>query len=169
MSRDWNPFRLCADGERPPAPRPLKTREGVADRLRTAAFAELQAREAFLWAVERFAEAPEPLRRAWRELAASEHKHFGWLLERMRELGVDVAERPVSDALWRSLVGCENAGDFLEFMASAERRGQNAELRFQSEMADFDPESARVFGEIAREEAGHIALAARFSSALKAA
>lgn len=40
---------------------------------------------------------------------AEEDRHLGWLLGRMRELGVDPAGRPVSDRLWRSLAARDPA------------------------------------------------------------
>lgn len=154
---DWSPFRLCGPAEKIPAPRPLNTPEGVGDRLRTAAFAERQAREAFVWA-GRFQDAPESLRQGWRRLAQEEDKHLGWLLRRMEQLGVDPAERAVSDALYRSLLCCSDWRQFAAFMARAEDRGRVAERRFQQALALSDPETARIFAAIASEEDAHIAL-----------
>ena len=52
------PFELAPSGEWGEAPRSIKTQDGVGDRMRSAAFAEVQARDAFLWASERFDDAP---------------------------------------------------------------------------------------------------------------
>lgn len=158
----WRPFQLCPPDERPPAPRAIDTREGVGDRLRTAAFAELQAREAFAWAARRYEDAPEGLRRTWEGLAASEHKHLLMILERMRVLGVAVDERPVSDALWRSLTSCPDAPSFARWMRRAEERGKTAEERFAERLASADPQTAAMFALVAREEAAHIAVADRY-------
>lgn len=136
--------------------------QGVADRLRSAAFAEIQAREAFAWAAERFADAPEPLRSAWRGLSAAEDRHLGWLLTRLSEVGSSPNARPVSPRLWRSLTCCGSAREFSFFMASAEERGRLAGLLFQSSMAGADPLTAEIFGRIAEEEAAHVALVRRF-------
>ncbi len=155
---DWGPFEVCAADERPLRSRGLHTREGLGDRLRTAAFAERQAREAFLWAADKFAEAPRELRSSWRQLAAEESKHLGWLLARMVELGLEVAGRPVSDRLWRSLIQCRNWEEFAEFMACAEERGKAAEESFQKALSARDPVTADIFGRIAAEEASHISL-----------
>ncbi|MBI4425678.1 MAG: DUF455 family protein [Elusimicrobia bacterium] len=159
---DWRPFLLVEPGQRPPAPRPIATPEGLGDRLRTAAFAERQARDAFAWAADRYADAPEGLRRAWRALSASEARHLGMILRRMEALGVRVEERPVSDALWRSLAACPAAPDFARFMRRAEERGRAAELRFGERLAGSDAATSAMFAEIAREEAEHIAVADRF-------
>jgi uncharacterized ferritin-like protein (DUF455 family) len=134
----------------------------VGDRLRAAAFAEIQAREAFVWGARVFTEAPEGLRLAWREFAAIEDRHLGWLLRRMQELGISVEERSVSDQLWRSLISCQNARDFAFFMASAEERGRRAGERFREALAKRDPITAEIFGKIAEEEVEHIAAAFRF-------
>jgi uncharacterized ferritin-like protein (DUF455 family) len=162
VTPDWSPFRLAGPGQGPEAPRSIHTRDGVGDRLRAAAFAEIQAREAFLWAADRYTDAPPALRAAWRRLALAEEKHLGWLLARMAELGIDVRERRVSDQLWHSLTSCATARDFARYMASAEDRGRRAGERFHEAMQSNDPVSAGIFGQIAREEVEHIALAERF-------
>lgn len=159
---DWSPFRVLPPGARPRSPRSIGSVEGVGDRLRTAAFAELQATTAFSWAAEAWTEAPEPLRAAWRRLAVEETKHLGWLLARMEELGVEVGEREVSDQLWVSLSSCSSPRSFTELMAGAEVRGQAAGERFAERLLEVDPKSAAIFGQIAREEAGHVALAERY-------
>jgi uncharacterized ferritin-like protein (DUF455 family) len=140
----------------------MDTVAGVGDRLRTAAFAELQAREAFLWAADTFEDAPAELREAWRGLAYEEQKHMDWLMNRMQVLGISVTERKVSDMLWRSLMTCKTGREFAAFIATAEERGRKAGVRFQAGMAQSDPESARIFGKIAEEEVSHIEIATRF-------
>jgi hypothetical protein len=47
-------------------------------------------------------------------------------------------------------------------MAESEDRGRRAGERFSEAMKQADPESARIFGQIALEERAHIALAERF-------
>lgn len=161
-ARDWSPFALAPAGAQAPAPRSVSTPEGVGDRLRAAAFAELQAREAFLMAADAFPDAPQALRDAWRGLAAAEDKHLGWLLGRMAALGVDPAARPVSLRLWDGLAACRSAEEFEVLIAKAEERGRLAGERFRVSMLAVDPESAEVFGRIADEEVAHVALARRF-------
>ncbi|TBR24007.1 DUF455 family protein [bacterium] len=161
-ARDWSPFALCAPGVPAPAPRSVATPDGVADRLRAAAFAELQAREAFLYAAEAFSDAPDELRRAWRALAEAEDRHLGWLLGRMKALGLDPGARPVSGRLWEGLMACRSAEEFEVLIAKAEERGRLAGERFRVAMKGADPESAEVFGRIADEEVAHVALARRF-------
>ena len=159
---NWEPFVLVESGKRPDLVRSLDTLEGVGDRLRSAAFAEIQAREAFLWAASHFEEAPNDLRRAWTALAQAEQRHLDWLLTRMSELGVNVQERRVSDHLWVSLKSCTSARNFAYFMANAEERGRQAGERFYRALQVKDPITAEIFQKIAEEEIAHIALAKKF-------
>mgnify|MGYP001582628964 CR=1 FL=1 len=163
---DWSPFVTCPPDERPPRTRGITTPEGLGDRLRTAAFAEFQAREAFRRAAERFVEAPEPLRDAWRRLAAEEGKHYGWLLARMKSLGVEPGARPVSDALFRALGKAADAAEFARLMADAEDRGRAAERSFQKALQARDPETAGIFARIAEEEDEHIAIQLGYAGSL---
>jgi uncharacterized ferritin-like protein (DUF455 family) len=159
---DWAPFRLAPTGRRADPPRGIETRDGIGDRLRTAAFAELQALHAFNWAADTFEDAPPALRAAWRGLALAEEKHLQWLLRRMEELAIPVDARAVSDWLWNSLMSCKSAREFAVFMASAEERGRRAGERFEEAMAAIDPVSSVIFGKIAEEEVEHIRLTQRF-------
>jgi uncharacterized ferritin-like protein (DUF455 family) len=161
-SPDWAPFITSDPGAHADAPRSIDTPAGIGDRLRAAAFAEIQARDAFNWAADHLADAPEPLRQAWRDLARAEDRHLGWLLTRMKDLQIEVAERKVSDQLWRSLVACKTAQEFAIYMANAEERGRKAGVRFHQALLKTDPMSAKIFGTIAEEEVEHIALARRF-------
>ena len=147
------------------APRPLSTPAGLGDRFRVSAFAELQAREAFRWAESTFSNHPDAsvsLRRIWRALALAEDRHLQWLLQRMDALGVAIQERPVSDQLWRSLIGCLHPADFCHYMANAESWGKRAAERFAEALSGRDPQSAKIFRLIAQEEQAHIAVAHQY-------
>ena len=161
-SADWQRFRVAIPPERTRAPRSVRTPEGVGDRLRTAAFAEVQARDAFRWAEQTFPDAPKALKSAWLRLANEEQRHLDWLLARMEELGAEVEERLVSDQLWKSLVACESAQDFTLYMANAEDWGREAGERISDQLDACDERSAALFARIAKEEQGHIAIARRF-------
>jgi uncharacterized ferritin-like protein (DUF455 family) len=163
MAMNWSPFFVNEDPSvHADPPRFIHSKDGIGDRLRAAAFAEIQAREAFLWAAETFIDAPADLRGAWRNLAAAENRHLGWLLARMEQLALDVGARKVSDHLWHSLIACKTAQEFAIYMANAEERGRKAGERFYQALLDTDPISAGIFGKIAAEEIEHIALAERF-------
>jgi uncharacterized ferritin-like protein (DUF455 family) len=159
---DWGPFLVLPRAERAKGPRAIVSKEGIGDRLRAAAFAEIQAYYAFLWASERFEDAPEMLRQNWRGLAFAEERHLGWLLGRMAELGIEVRERGVSDWLWYSLIQCKTAREFAVYIANSEERGRIAGVRFCEAMMPVDSVSASIFGNIAEEEVEHIRLAAKF-------
>lgn len=161
-SSRWAPFRVNTGGAHGDSPRAIVTREGVGDRLRAAAFAELQAREAFLWAADHFAEAPEDAKRCWRALADAEDRHLGWLLDRLAALGLGITDRAVSDLLWISLTTCSSASEFAHFMAGAEDRGRKAGERFHAQLVNQDPISAEIFRKIAEEEIAHIESAERY-------
>jgi uncharacterized ferritin-like protein (DUF455 family) len=156
----WEPFLVQTGSVL--APRNLPGKDGIGDRLRTAAFAEMQAERAFLRAADIYTDAPDSLRNEWRVLALEERNHMNWLLNRMQELGIAVDERPVSDALWHSLCKCKDARAFCHFIADSEERGRRAGQRFHDVLIDIDPETSRIFGKIAKEELRHIALAYQY-------
>ncbi len=158
----WTPFSALGPQFRPEPVRSLRTPDGIADRLRSAAFAELQAREAFAWAAGRFEDAPGGLREAWLGLSREEDKHLGWLLGRLRDLKSSPESRKVSTRLWNSLTACATAREFAFFMAEAEERGRQAGLLFERALAEEDSLTSEIFGKIASEEEAHIALARRF-------
>lgn len=160
---NWAPFLVCSPDEYPPAPRGINTPEGLGDRLRVAAFAELQAREAFLWAADTLLDANGELRAAWRRIAGDEDRHLKMLLGRMAELGVAPDARPVSDGLWRSLRACKDARSFAAYMRTAEERGRAAEESFRRKLADRDPVTSALFGLIADDETEHLAAADRLA------
>jgi len=159
MRKNWELFKICNEGERAPSPRSMKSKEGVGDRIRSAAFAEIQARDAFVWASENFDDASAPLKKTWRQLASEEHKHLSWLLIRLKELEISIDERPVSPQLWNSFMTCKTAEEFAIYMASAEERGRIAGERFAQQLVQFDLKSSRIFAQIAKEEVAHIRLA----------
>lgn len=158
---DWKPFLVCSSSEASDPMRSAATLEGVTDRLRVAAFAELQAREAFRWACGALPDAPGGLRSCWAGLVGEEDRHLGWLMGRLSALGSAPGARTVSARLWDSLTACRTAEEFEILVAKAEERGRQAGERFRTLLAPVDPESAAVFGRIADEEVSHVALARR--------
>ncbi|MBI3288633.1 MAG: DUF455 family protein [Elusimicrobia bacterium] len=161
---NWAPFAVCDPDDYPPAARGMGGPDGLGDRLRTAAFAERQAFEAFRWAAETIADASDELRDAWRRMAREEEFHLQLLLGRMAELGVRVDGRPVSDRLWRWLRMSQTTAEFSARMREAEARGRAAEESFRRSLSDRDPVTAAIFGRIADDEAEHLALADRLAA-----
>ena len=162
---DWSPFAVCPPDEYPPATRGMGTPHGIGDRLRVAAFAERQAKEAFAWAAEVLPDASDELRAAWRKMSREEGVHLELLLGRMAELGIRPDERPVSDRLWRWLRLCRTTAEFAARMREAEARGKAAEDSFRTALAEKDPVTAAIFGRIADDEAEHLAFADRLKPA----
>lgn len=151
----WKPFQISL--HKPDPIRALGKVGGVEDRLRVVAFAELQARDAFLWGAERFPEAPEAWRETWRRFAVVEDRHAQMLLSRMEELGLGVADRAVSDKLTQLCRRADNPITFLFLLASAEERGMEAGSILGKQMVAVDPISAALFAQIAEEEVEHVA------------
>lgn len=156
---DFSPFDICQPGERPDKPRPMNTPEGIGDRMRSAAFAELQAIAAFKWAADHFGDAPTELRASWVAQVADESRHYGMIRRRMDELGVVVTEKKVSLGLWEALQDCATGEEFCIMIAMAEERGRRAGLKLAGHLKHADPATARIFLEIAEDEVAHVALA----------
>lgn len=149
----WAPFRLG----KPDYVRPLGAKEGVSDRLRLVAFAELQARDMFLFGAKRFAnEAPQALISQWQRFAEVENRHAQMLLDRMAELGVEPGERVVSDKLSRLCMKANDPSIFLFLLSSAEERGMEAGFILGNQMVPYDAVSAQIFKQIAEEEVEHV-------------
>jgi len=159
---DFRPFIICEPGQRAAKPRPMHTPEGLGDRMRTAAFAELQAIAAFRWAAEHFQDVPQTLRDDWAAQVADETRHYEMICRRMEELGFEITGRPVSTALWVSLKGCVTGEEFCVKIAAAEERGRQAGVRLVRHLENSDPVTAAVFREIAADEVAHVALAATY-------
>ena len=159
---DWTPFKLCAPGQRPPRPRDLGLPEGLGDRLRTAAFAEMQAVHAFTWAVSRFDDVPEGLLDDWRRQIPQEEQHLALILQRMTELGLEPGARPVAPLIWESVRECATGKQFCLYIASAEERGRQAGMRLCQALQDTDPETVAIFQSIVDDERAHVALAATY-------
>lgn len=156
----WSPYQIGIS----PRVRSLQTVEGLGDRLRLIAFAERQAFHAFNEAISRFPDAPEGLRKAWAWVALEEAKHESWLLKRLDELGQDVTAVPMSLNLYHSLAKCETARDFAFYVADAEDRGRIGAEKFAEVLIKRDPETAKMFAQIAFEEREHIALVNKYFS-----
>jgi len=159
---DFHPFIICEPGERAAKPRPMNTLVGLGDRMRTAAFAELQAIAAFRWAAEHFQDVPQSLRDQWTAQIADETRHYQMIFRRMKELGLELTDRPVSTSLWKSLQECATGEEFCIKIASAEERGRQAGVKLAAFLAKSDPATAAVFREIAADEVAHVALASTY-------
>ena len=154
----WSPYLIGTSGKI----RSLNTVEGLGDRLRLVAFAERQAYHGFKHAIENFTDAPIGLREAWEWVAIEEAKHESWLLQRLGELKQSIDAQPVDLRLYQSLLRCQSAREFALYVSDAEERGRVGAERFREALAVRDPVTAEIFGKIASEEVGHIALVKKF-------
>ena len=159
---EFSPFIVCEPGQHALRPRPIHTPEGLGDRMRTAAFAELQAIAAFRWAVEKFQDVPQALRDDWASQIPDETRHYEMICRRMDELGFSLTDRSVSISLWESLEECTSGEEFCIRIASAEERGRRAGVRLSQYLGKTDPETAALFREIAADEVAHVALASTY-------
>jgi len=150
---NWFPFVI---GSKPSRMRSMQSKEGIGDRLRAVAFAEIQARDGFLWGVSHFKSINETWRNYWENFAVMEERHSQLLLDRAKELEVNLAERIVSNSLIRMFKAAESPELFFYLMATAEERGMELGLEMLKPMSEFDPVSAEVFKICAEEEVEHI-------------
>lgn len=155
----WDPFQIVASGQKAPYLRSLSSPDGLGDRLRFVAFAELQAAHAFQLAPQVFHHVPDGVKAIWSALAQEEFKHHKWIMERMEDLNVHPQERQVSTGLWASYANCTTAQQFADYMANAEDWGKQAGYKFAQTLESLDARSAKLFFQIAKEEDEHIRLA----------
>ena len=159
---NWDPFIVCQPNQSPPKPRDIHSKEGIGDRMRSAAFAELQATRAFKWASEHFNDVPEQLKDDWARVSKMEQDHLDAIIKRMDELEISLQEKPVSSRLWDSLMKCKTGKEFCLFISSAEERGRQAGVKLCQAIKKTDPITAAVFEKIVEEEVEHIALAQKY-------
>ena len=107
-------------------------------------------------------EVPEDLISAWKRIALEEAKHESWLLKRLVEINQDVAEFPVGLGLYNSFCKCETAKEFAIYISDSEEKGRLAGLKFVEALKNRDPNSAKIFSDIAIEELDHISLASNY-------
>lgn len=158
MGNHWTPFKVHP--KKTDVVRAMTAPEGIEDRLRLVAFAELQARDAFLWgALQYKGKAPDPWIKSWEEFARVEDRHAQMLLNRMSEVGADPGARQVSDKLSRLCMASTDPVIFLFLLSSAEERGMESGNILGEQMKAVDPISAQVFLQIASEEVEHVQMA----------
>ncbi|MBN2715406.1 MAG: ferritin-like domain-containing protein [Deltaproteobacteria bacterium] len=154
----WEPFVLAAPDQKVPFPKPMSHTEGLGDRLRIAAFAELQAVRAFGWAAEHFRDVSMEVINGWERQIPEEKLHFRLIMERMNNLGIQPHQKPVSAQLSETLYQCQTGKAFAIEIATAEHRGRLAALKMAAYLENRDPVTARVFLRIARDEVAHVQL-----------
>ena len=161
MNLNWNPFRIVNDERSIPKPRKIGTLAGLGDRMRSAAFAELQAVRAFQWAATHYEDASTELKNDWLAVVPEETSHYHSILTRMSELSISIDERPVSLRLWNSLEKCKSAEEFCIYICSAEERGRLAGIRLCNAIKSTDSRTYNIFKSIVLEELSHISIATK--------
>ena len=155
---NWEPFQVKDKADKL---RSVRNVEGVKDRLRVVAFAELQARDGFLWGIERFPLAEKEWREYWQTFSQMENRHAQLLLDRAKELDLILSDRAVSNALFKSFLSASSPETFFYLMATAEERGMEIGLSMVESVRSVDRKSAEIFCLCAEEEVEHITVAKR--------
>ena len=122
---------------------------------------ELQATEAFAWALLAFPDAPPAFRRGCVAILADEQRHCALYIARLLAHGGHFGEQPVSGHFWRKLPRVRTA---IEFVCTFGLTFENANLDFALEHARAaraagDEATAAVLEQVHRDEVRHVAFA----------
>ncbi len=157
-----------------PLPRPGELRSRAARTSCLARFAhhELMAAELFAWALLRWPDLPPELRRDWVGVLADEQRHCRLYLSRLRELGSDLGEHPLSDYFWQHApaIAASDHGS-RAFLCAMGLTLEQANLDFSLLYRDAfreagDEAAARICQRVHDDEVGHVALAAEWLARL---
>jgi len=159
-------LELASGAGRLPPVRKLGDPEAAAVCLARFAHHELMAVELFAWAILRWPEAPDVLKRGWLHTLADEQRHFRLYEQRLWALGSSFEAHPCSDYFWR------HAGAIADsphgpraFLCAMGLTLEQANLDFSAHYAEAfrvvgDVESAEVCDVVHRDEIGHVGQAA---------
>ena len=119
---------------------------------------ELLAIELMALALLKFPAAPEKFRRGLYGILREEQEHLRLYMERMRGIGVEFGEIPVSDFFWRCISLVETP---IEFVTRLSLTLEQANLDYAPHYASVygelgDAETARLMQRIYRDEIGHV-------------
>jgi uncharacterized ferritin-like protein (DUF455 family) len=119
---------------------------------------ELQAAELFAWALLAFPEAPAEFRRGLLHILQDEQRHTRMYRARLRSLGADLGDYPVSGYFWNK---AEAITSPLGFICAMSLTFENANLDHTVDYAEAarragDPKTATVIDEIHRDEVEHV-------------
>ncbi len=125
---------------------------------------ELLATELLALALLRFDDAPAAFRRGLVQTLCEEQRHLSLYLGRMRALGVELGERPLSGFFWRAMSGLETPAAFVAHLSLT---FEQANLDFASHYARAfgqlgDHETAEVLQTVLDDEIGHVAFGVRW-------
>lgn len=99
---------------------------------------ELLATELMALVLVRFPDAPAAFRAGVARTLRDEQQHTAWYIARMRELGIQFGELPVSGYFWRSVASMETPLDFVSRLS----------LTFEQANLDYCRQFARLFSNV---------------------
>ncbi len=119
---------------------------------------ELLAMELMALMLLRFPEAPAPYRLGLAHTIQEEQSHLRLYLERMRELGVEFGDLPVSDYFWKAMSHVSSPMEFvIQMNLSFEQANLDFSLFFMKAVAATgDTKTAAILERVYREEIGHV-------------
>ena len=157
-----------------PLPRPhqLADRDARARCLARFAHHELMAVELFAWALLRWPDLPDAMRRGLLAILTEEQLHCRLYLGRLQAHGSQLAEHDLSDYCWKHVpaIAASAAGP-AAFLAAMGLTLEQANLDFAPLYRDAfrnagDEESASVCEQVHRDEIGHVGFAASWLRSL---
>ncbi len=154
-------FAVASHGEKSTGKSALKSAERRARLVHTFLHHELQAAELMAWAILRFADAPQALRRGILGVLGDEVRHMNLYAGYLRARGYRPGSFPVRDWFWERLPACP---DVVSFLATMGLGLEGANLDHASRFAERfreagDEEGAALEELIAREEVSHVRFA----------
>lgn len=159
-------LELVAGAGRLPRPAELDSADARARCLARFAHHELMAVELLAWALLRWPDAPEALRRGLVGVLAQEQDHCRRYLERLRRHGSRLEEHPCSDYFWKHADAIAASPHGVRaFLAAMGLTFEQANLDFSLRYRDAfravgDEASAEVCQRVHDDEVGHVRLAA---------
>lgn len=119
---------------------------------------ELLAMELMALVLLRFPEAPAAFRSGLARTIQEEQSHMRLYIERMRELGVEFGDLPLSDYFWNSLKSTRSPLEFVTQMSlTFEQANLDFSLYYRDEVARHgDEKTAAILDRVYREEIGHV-------------
>lgn len=119
---------------------------------------ELLAMELMALMLLKFPDAPRDFRAGIARTIYEEQNHLRLYVDRMRELGVDFGDLPVSDYFWNAIKGMASPLEFVTQMSlTLEQANLDFSLYYQREVARVgDEKTAAILDRVYREEIGHV-------------
>lgn len=119
---------------------------------------ELLAMELMALVLLEFPDAPIAFRTGLVRTVQDEQRHMQLYLARMRELGVDFGDLPLTDFFWHRLKGMRSPLDFVTQMSlTFEQANLDFSRYYRDEMARHgDAQTAAILEQVYRDEIGHV-------------